>query len=548
MRTSILLTLVVAGVVGCADHAYDPEAPAIDPNAPRVHIIAPVRGTIAGDVRTVTVTGTASDDSGNVAGVTVNDVPARIAPDGSWRVDVVVAPGTSLLHAVATDAQGNQASETRAVVTGPTAPLAQHVPDAIRATLSAQALAALGTGTATFIENGGLMSAVQGHNPVVDVGGGPDCLYAQASITSITVGDADVQMVATIGGVNIASTLTNVRVGLHLQWAAACIDGSTDAVVTAQRVAMQGKLTIGVVDRKLAVHVATPAVQVTGLDLQLPGVPDTIVQMLALDTTLGPVLGAAVQTLAVPMVEQQLASLDDTRTIDVAGAQVELDVEPTQATFTPDGGLVWLDTSLRAQGDHGDYVYVPNIAPPLDASAGFQLAVADDAANQLLTSMWSAKALDQTVALDPAADGRIGELYRTVQLQAMVPPHVDASGDQLHLTIGDWIATFAIGNYTTIVAIHATSDLYVVKGDTTALRADLGTPTVYVDVVDDAGTSDPITRVQYNAIKAWAVARITAFGSAAVAALPLPAIGDAMPANLWIQPEHGYLVIAGDVR
>ncbi len=62
MRHLKLLALI--SIAACADNAYDPDAPAIDPNAPRVHITSPARGTIAGDVQTVTVTGTASDDSG----------------------------------------------------------------------------------------------------------------------------------------------------------------------------------------------------------------------------------------------------------------------------------------------------------------------------------------------------------------------------------------------------------------------------------------------------------------------------------------------------
>src|SRR5262249_5692895 len=54
MRQLAILA-VALGFVGCSDNPYNPNGPAIDPNAPRVHITSPKRGTIAGDVHTVTV-------------------------------------------------------------------------------------------------------------------------------------------------------------------------------------------------------------------------------------------------------------------------------------------------------------------------------------------------------------------------------------------------------------------------------------------------------------------------------------------------------------
>src|SRR5690606_9720083 len=107
-------------------------------------------------------------------------------------------------------------------------------PDAITATLSAQTFDAIGRGAAGFIKSGNLMGALQGMNPVIDVGDGPDCLYAQASITSISVGGADISLVPQTGGIRLAGDLTNVRVGLHLDWAVSCLDGSRDVVVSAQ--------------------------------------------------------------------------------------------------------------------------------------------------------------------------------------------------------------------------------------------------------------------------------------------------------------------------
>jgi hypothetical protein len=538
------LFALVAVCVGCADDPYDPGAPAIDRNAPRVEIVSPARGTIAGDVTHVLVTGRASDDSGTVASVTVNGVPAVLGDDGTWAADVTVVPGTSLLRAIALDGDGNQSQQTRAVVTGPLAELDGRIERGITATLSAPALLALGHRTAAFIEAGGLMTAAQSMNPVVDVGGGPDCLYGQASITSLSVGNAEVLMGPTAEGILVSAVLDDVRVGMHLQWAVSCVEGSRDVLMSARRVTVQGLLTIGVVDRKLDVRFAEPNVQVTGFDPQLSDVPEPVVQMLGLDSAISQILGSVTERFVLPMAKQSLAALDQTRTVDVAGVRIDVDAEPTQISFGPQGGTIVLATSLRARGDHGAFVFVPNSVPALDAKHGFELAIADDAANQLLASLWSANAFDTTLEL--AANEQLGALYDSVQLELMVPPHVNASTRPLELTFGDWIATFRQrGVAAASVAIHAKTALYVAEDDDGKLRLRVSTPAVTADLV---GNGNSITRAQYDAIKAFGSERVTALGSAALAAIPLPTVGDATPANPWVEPDLGFMLVAGDIE
>jgi hypothetical protein len=153
--------------------------------------------------------------------VTVNDVPATLAADGTWSATVPVTAGTNLLHAIAKDAQGNAGKESRAVVAGPMANLAQAVPQAITATLSAQTFQAIGKGTAGFLTQGDLAPMVASSNPVMDLGGGPDCLYVQASITSVTFGGADVTLAPQDGGLWLDVELDQANIGMHLDYAAA---------------------------------------------------------------------------------------------------------------------------------------------------------------------------------------------------------------------------------------------------------------------------------------------------------------------------------------
>ena len=145
-----------------------------------------------------------------------------------------------------------------------------------------------------------------------------------------------------------------------------------------------------------------------------------------------------------------------------------------------------LETTMRAKGDTGNFVYVSNTTPVMDMAHGFQLAVADDAANQLLTSLWSAKGLDQSLMLENGSYGEIGTLFDSVQLEAKVPPYVNANDGKLQLTVGDLLAVFKNGQAAvTAVAINAQVDLKVVEGSDGKLRFDVGEPTMYVDILDE---------------------------------------------------------------
>lgn len=553
-HTLFAAAAAIAALTGCADHAYDPNGPAIDPNAPRIHITSPDRGAIAGDVHTVTVTGTATDDTG-VATVTVNGVRADLASDGTWTAQVPVVAGTNLIHAIATDESANVGKESRSVSAGPTSAVAMRVPQALTASLSAQTFDAIGRGAAGFIKTADLEAMVAPSNPVINVGApnGPDCLYGQGSITSMTVGDADITLAPQPGGLYLAADLTNVHIGMHLKYAAACINGSRDITIAAAKVSVTGNMTIGISATKdFDIKLVHPNVNITGLDLELGGIPGAIVDLLHIDTALGPILGWAVEKFVTPMIGRSLSGLSQTKTVTVLKSQVDISVKPSKLTFSNEGALINLDTSVRAHGDSGSFVFVDNLVPAMDLSHGFTLAVADDAANQALASLWSAKGLDDTIDLKNSSYGDVGTLYDAVEISTKGQPFVDASNtaNGLVLTIGDLMATFKNGaQVATAAAINAQVDLKVTTGADGTLKFDVGTPTTYVDVLDEGVEgANQLSNAQFEAITSFALARVIAVGSASLGSIPLPSVGGVGVTNMAINPQTGYLVVSGDVQ
>ncbi len=552
-NTIIALGLVAGSLIGC-DQEYDPDAPAIDPNAPRIHITTPARGTFAGDIGSVTVTGTAFDDDA-VASVTVNGIPATLLGDGTFIAQVPVTAGTNLLHAIAKDTQGNSGKETRAVVAGPLEPVAQMVPQAITASMTAQTFDAIGRGITGFMTGGNLTAAVQPMNPVVNYGApnGPDCLYAQARITGVSLGSTSkITLAPQRGGIYLEADLVNPKVNMGLAWAVSCLDGSRNVSIGASRIKITGVLKLGVNGDKFEIHLDDQDVRITGFNVELGGVPGDVINYLSLDTALGPILGLAVERFAVPYVNRSLEALNETKTVDVLGTLVDIKVRPARIDVDIPGAIIELDTQIRARGDSASpgFVYVPNVVPVMNMNRGFELAVADDGANQLLNSFWAAKGMETGIDLATGSYGEVGKLYDRVEIQTKVPPFIDASGDKLRLTVGDMLATFKNGAaIATQVAINAEVELEVIAGADGTLRLDVGTPTIFVDILDEnVDGANQLSNAQFEAVSSFALSRVVAVGSGAVGAVPLPSFGGVAVQNASVKEDHGYVVVGGDLQ
>lgn len=548
------LCIAPALVAGC-DHPYDGgDKPAVDPNAPVVHITSPERGAIAGNVGSVIVTGTATDDIG-VTELTVNGVTATLAADHTFTATVPVTPGTNLLHAIAKDASNNEGKETRSVVAGPMAKLDAHVKNAITASMSAQTFDAIGRGAAGYIQTADLESLISASNPVYSAGApnGPDCLYGQASITSISVGGTDISLVPQDGGLYLDAELDTVLIGMHLDYAAACLDGSRDITVGAAHISVSGVMAVGVDDKgAFDIHLDNPVVSLTGFDLELGGIPGAVVNLLHLDTAMGPIIGWATGKFVTPMLNKSLAGLGSTKTITALGSTVDISVTPSSIVFSDAGAIIELDTSMRARGDSGGpgFVNVANTTPAMDMTQGFQVDVAANAANELLASLWAAKGLDTTLDLKTGPYGDVGVLYDAVTISALAPPYVDATGDGLRLVVGDLMGSFTLaGTAVTKIAINAEVDVKVTADPTGALHLDVGNPTVYVDILDEGVTgANALSSAQFEALTSFALSRVVALGSGSVGAIPLPAIGGVTMSNVAIGEQTGYLVVHGDVQ
>src|SRR5204862_1814390 len=171
-----------------------------------------------------------------------------------------------------------------------------------------------------------------------------------------------------------------------------------DISLAASHIKVTGVLTVGINAQRGAFDIAleSPVVKVTGFDADLGGVPGEIVDLLHIDTAIGSVIGWATGRLVVPLVNGARDDLNARATVSVLGTPVDIAVSPARIQLDAAGAVVELDSALRAHGDTASpgYVYVANQVPAMATDAGFELAIADDAANQLLGRFWAAGGLN----------------------------------------------------------------------------------------------------------------------------------------------------------
>ena len=558
-KKSIAIALIGAAAslaAGC-----DKEIPKDDPrnpSAPKIRITSPQRGAILNEVETVTVTGTATDPDADIATVTINGQTVTLDAAGNFTTTLTVKPGVTLVRAVATDAEGNIGKQTQAVMAGKMSPNDTQVDDGILTRISEETFTAIGRGTAKFIADSDLGALVAPMNPVINAGAvdGPDCLYAQAHIGALDVGSATVALVPRQGGVDIEIILNALKVPMVANYAAACVDGTSNIRANADKVKIAATLQLAVKNGAFDVKLINPDVTFTNLRINTGGLTGQIINLLQIDRAIGPILGVAAERFVVPMINKSLAGLNTTKQIDVLGKKMDISIRPGAIDVDVDGAMIRLDTKFRMQGDSAGkgFVYMANRDPQMANLSGFAMAVADDSLNQMFGSIWGAGLLNQNIDLKTGNYGTAGNLFSKIETLALLPPTVDANGDgSLKVVIGDMMAKFvdAESALVTAAAINGEVRLKVETTATGELRLAVDNPTIVVDVLDSVegveGTN-ALSNDQFEAIVSFGLSRGVAVAAGTLGTIPLPSFGGVKVENVKAEAKSGFVMVTGAVR
>ena len=519
---------------------------------PILNVTSPARSLIQSSAGSVTVTGTVAPNAQGtvVSKVTVNDVVAVVAADGSFSVDVDIEPGATLIHTEALDQAGGKATDTRSVEAGDLRAPGANIANAVTAALSTQAFAKIATAAGPIIKGMNLQPMLAPMQPMVHSGdeNGPDCLYGELFIDNVTMTNAIITLVPVQGGLQFSAEIDGLDVPGHMSYAVACLGGTDATDIKATSVVVSGTLLVA--PNGMAGFTTTlqnPDVQITGLDISSGGVPGDILDILPLDSAIEYIMPKVAGMVMTPMMNQALGALGGPQTLTILGKTLHLQVSPSAITFTPTGGLVTLDMSMLLDGAQNSkgYVYTDNGMPTMDPGQGMQLGIADDLANEMLSQAVAIGMLNLSM---PAAGGT----FDSTNIAMTSPPMIsaDPADGKMRLFLPDMMATFTLlGTPVAQAAINVKIDLSAVPANAGfGVGLQLGTPDINVDVLDTIANETRLTNDDLSkAVSLVLDSQVTSLG-ALLAGIPLPSMAGLQMKDLSVGADDGYVMVKGGLQ
>lgn len=543
MRTIYLATVLAASA--CSSE------PKQAPIPPVLKITSPERSLVQEGAGTVTVTGSVAPNAQGtpVTQVAVNGVVANIGADGSFSVPVQVKPGATLLHTEAVDANGGKAQDTRSVEAGelqnPNAMLA----DAVTTALSKEAFAKISSAAGPIIKGLDLKTMLAPMQPMVHSGdeNGPDCLYGQLYVEDVKMQNIVISMSPTNGGLNFSAEITGLDVPGHMSYKVACVGGTDATDVKASKVVVSGLLKVSPDGQNgFATDLANPNIQISGLDISSQGVPGAILDIVPLDSLIQFIMPKVAGMVMKPMLNQALGALSGPKTLNLLGKPITVEVSPSAIKFTNDNALVTLDMQMSIGGaEQAKFVFTDNGQPAMDPGQGMQLGIADDLANSLLSQAVTLGLMNLSMPVT-------GGSFDASAISMTSPPMISASpaDGKMVLVLPDMVSTFENGGTPVAkAAINATVDLQIQPStDGFGIAIQLGTPTIYVDVLDDIANTTGFSPDDLSSAVQLTLGSQIKTVSTLLGGIPLPMIEGIQMKDLSVVGADGYVMVKGALQ
>jgi len=539
-----LLTGLTLLATACGNGPTPPKDP------PILKVTSPQRSLVQSTTGSLTVTGTVlpSDNNVPVDKVLVNDVAATVAADGSFTATVQIQPGATLIHTVATGKDGGKATDTRSVQAGMLRAPGANIENALTASLSTDAFAKIAAAAGPLIKQADLSAMLAPMQPMQNAGGGPDCLYDMAFIDSVALSDAHISLVPVQDGLQFSAEIDGLDTRAHVNYAVACIDGSTNIHVTSTKVIIAGTLVVTPNGMNgFNASLQNPNVDIQGLNVSASGLPGTILGMIDMNSMIAKVVSKGAESFMGPMVNSAFGALTGPQKLNVLGKTIDLQVAPSAVSFDPTGGLVVLDTKFLIEGAENSpgFIYTDNGMPTLDPGNGFQLGIADDLANEMLAQLNALNMLNLSM---PAEGGT----FDATDMAMTVPPMIsaDAADGNMRLVLGDMMMTFKQqGKVVGHAAVNAQIDLKIDSANNGyGIAINLGSPKFDVDVIDDGTNLTHFSNEDLGTAVELCVTGQIASISKLLGSVPLPAVAGLQMTNLSVGSDDGYVMVKGQFQ
>ncbi len=542
---NLFATIAPALLIACSS------GPAEIKDPPILKVTSPERSLLKSGAGDVVVSGTVQPnlDGIPVKKVTVNNVAANVAADGTWSATVQVQEGASFIDTIATDEEGGKATDTRAVHAGSIRNAGASIDNAVTAAMSTQAFAKISAAAGPIVKGIDIAAMLEPMQPMQHAGDetGPDCLYERVYVTDVKFSDVQIQLIPQQGGIAFRFQVDGLDVPGRADYAVACLDGSNNIRVTASRVVVAGTLLVSPNGMQgFKTDLVDQEVTLTGLNVAASGVPGTILGMIDFSGWISSVIGKGAELAMEPMMNAALGGLAGPKELSLLGKTMTMQAEPSDITFDNSGALVTMNMSMLIGGAEGaQYIDTANGNPVMDPGNGFQIGLADDLANQMMTQANKLGLLNLEM---PAAGGT----FDSTAIAMTLPPMISANptDGSMQVVLGDMIATYkAQGTPVAKAAINAKIALKVTTAaNGYAVALELGKPELQFDVLDDISNETRLLDADLAAASEACLDAQIAHISALLVNIPLPAVAGLQMRNLTVGSDNGYVMVKGTLE
>lgn len=540
---------------GDADSDSDPGVVLVtDPEAPHLVVEAPERGTII-DGDTVFVSGRVTETSSAVKNVLVNGRAVGIASDGSFEAAVTLPPGITLIQTVATSVDDHVAADVRAVLGGTLVEPNTAVAAGVTAHIGPRAIDGMADKVAEMARALNLTSLATSQNPIVSTGSG--CNSAQIRVESISRSSIAVGAAAVNGGIDTGAHVRGLVVRGRVYFRALCISASTSWTISSDVFGMRGMFAPSLSGGGIRVGLSNLQAGFSGFRLGIGGVPGFITDLFAgaVRDWLARTLRDRIAQIVPPQVNSLLRDfVADSVSVSQLGKTITTSIYPTSMTWSIVGGSIALRTSSAVAGSAGvPYVSTPRMRPTAATmvSSDLRVAVADDAANQLLSAVWASGALEAMVSptiSDQLDDLGIDNEFSGAVIDLSLPPVADfdeATGTA-RISIGDLVIDplDALGQSAGAIVVSAEVDLVAVTAADGRLQIAARPPRLIFQALDE-GSAEILDVEAAGMIARAATEQLATELGRLLETLPVPGLPGVVLKDVGMAPIEGYLVMGG---
>ncbi len=493
---------------------------------PTITWTTPARGTFT-QAASITLQGYVADIGSDVESLYINGNWVNFSDTGLFYFPSGLAIGYNTFTAVVTDSADNEASYTISVLRGAYLANDSWVENSVGAHVNQSGLEAVEDIAETYLNDEfNLPELVYGYNPLVnetfDLGAMSCSVYAEA--TDVANDPFQIDLLARNGYLQAGFEVDNFTLSVSASINCGSATQLT-GTVSADTFAASLPIYVAVVDNQLDVTLGTINLTTTNFSISISGIEPALIDPLtAVLLAIGEdMINQIVQEEVPPLIEEALSSLELAYDFELLDHTISLAAEFESLSIAETGINLWMNARTTADAYTPSTPLLPGSFYTAGTPPTFTLltpggetyelgaGLSDDVLNQALYTLYRAGVLTMTLddtsgfSLDLTAGDLelffpgISDLYGeeapvVISTEALLPPIIDLSPTDaatVELQLGEFFVDMVVQSpadeetQVLSMALVLEAPLTVDTNETgDALKFDIGTPTVNVDVTD----------------------------------------------------------------